>query len=146
MDHALIEPPVGLAQGTISPPPPPAVTFAMPALPSPVASARRGTTKPASKWAAYWSFEWMLVPDLIRRLHIVAVVGCVTLGIVTIVQGFESRWGPWGRDQDMKMVFSGVAIILLGPLISRIYSEFFIVVFRIHEALASIDSKLQKVD
>lgn len=87
----------------------------------------------------------MLVPDLIRILHILTVVGSLLIGGGAIVVGvLDVMRDRRDSGQGMGMVFSGIMIVILGPLISRIYSEFLIVVFRIHEALASIEGKLGK--
>lgn len=70
----------------------------------------------------YLTFRRMITPVLIQVIFWIAVVAIVIAGIVQLGQG------------DV----SGIFLILLGPLVARIYAELLIVIFRINEDVAAI--------
>lgn len=73
-------------------------------------------------------FETMITPILIQIIFWVGVVAVIIAGIVSIGHGSAESIGK------------GVALIILGPIIARIYAELLIVWFRIFEHLRQIDS------
>jgi hypothetical protein len=78
-------------------------------------------------------FETMITPILIQILFWLAVIVCVIVGIIIIVSGGEHSLG------------AGLALIILGPIVARIYSEILIVIFRINDHLRHIDHNTQHV-
>ena len=77
-------------------------------------------------------FETMITPILIQILFWLAVVFCLIMGVVAILS--NEQYG----------VAVGVAFIILGPIVTRIYSEILIVVFRINDHLRQIQHNTQR--
>ncbi|MGH7111350.1 MAG: DUF4282 domain-containing protein [Stellaceae bacterium] len=74
-------------------------------------------------------FETMITPVLIQVIFWLAVVIAIIAGIVRIGHG-----GAGG-------IAEGIALIILGPILARIYAELLIVWFRIFGHLRQIDRK-----
>lgn len=73
----------------------------------------------------YLTFRRMITPVFIQVIFWIAVVAIVIAGIVQLGQG----------------AVEGILVILLGPLVARIYAELLIVIFRINEDVAAIRSR-----
>ena len=73
-------------------------------------------------------FKKMITPVIIQILFWIGIVGSVIFGIITYGGG---------------MVFMGILIILLGPLVVRIYCELLIVVFSINDTLTDVKNILK---
>ncbi|MGI5901046.1 MAG: DUF4282 domain-containing protein [Desulfitobacteriia bacterium] len=82
------------------------------------------------------SFEKMITPTIITVLFWVGVILSIVTGIVSIISGFAIGEGA--------MALSGLLILILGPLFSRVYCELLIVIFKIHKTLLDINEKLEK--
>jgi hypothetical protein len=63
----------------------------------------------------------------------IVVVGCLVSGAMLIV-----------HHEAAEDTARGIAIMILGPVIARIYSEILIVVFRIHDDLRSIERNTRR--
>jgi len=73
-------------------------------------------------------FEVMITPILIQIVFWLAVIVCIVAGIMIIVTG-----------EDAANRAGGVALLVLGPIVARIYAEILIVLFRINDHLRHID-------
>ena len=71
-------------------------------------------------------FEAMITPVLIQVLFWLAVVACLVIGGLALAYGDE-------RDLGL-----GLGLIILGPILARIYAEILIVIFRINDHLRQI--------
>src|SRR5262249_11116777 len=91
-------------------------------------SSRR--TESGSGVADFLTFRSMLVPIIIQVLFWLGVVIFVIGGIVQATQM---------RDPAI-----GIAMVVLGPFIWRIYCELLIVIFRINETLTAIKNELER--
>jgi hypothetical protein len=69
------------------------------------------------------SFRRMVTPTVIQLLFWLGVAVCVIGGFIMLVGG---------------AVLMGIAYIILGPIIVRIYCELLIVIFRINDTLTDI--------
>jgi hypothetical protein len=78
-------------------------------------------------------FETMITPILIQIIFWIAVIVSVILGILSIVNGGENS------------VAIGLAFIILGPIVARIYAEILIVIFRINDHLRHIQHNTERV-
>jgi len=84
----------------------------------------------------FLTFRRMITPVIIQVVFWVGVALCVTAGLMGIVRGVtESYGGTWG-------FLSGLALLLLGPLMTRVYCELLILAFRINETLNDIRTSL----
>ena len=75
----------------------------------------------------FLTFKKMVTPLLVQILFWIAIVVDVITGIVMVATG------ELGTD-----IASGILVIVLGPLLIRIYAELAIVLFRINESLWDI--------
>jgi len=67
----------------------------------------------------YLTFRKMITPIFIQVIFWLGVLGCVITGLGTMSQS----------------ALMGLATLILGPLVVRIYCELIIVVFKMNEAL-----------
>ncbi|MGO4881598.1 MAG: DUF4282 domain-containing protein [Bryobacteraceae bacterium] len=84
----------------------------------------------------FLSFRKMITPVIIEIVFWIGVVACVLMGLGVI---FQSMNAPFGGGAG---VFSGLLILVLGPLGVRIYCELLIVLFRMNETLTDIRNSL----
>ncbi len=83
----------------------------------------------------FWSFRKMVTPVIIEILFWVGVIFCIVAGLILIAAGIKG---------DLpQSVFSGVLLIMFGPLAVRVYCEILIVFFRINETLTEIKHLLE---
>ena len=67
----------------------------------------------------------MITPGVLKILSYVAIVGCIIAGIFTL----------------FVEPISGIGMIVLGPIVARIYTELMLVIFEIHSELKSLNNK-----
>lgn len=67
----------------------------------------------------------MITPGILKILSYVAMVGCVIAGIFTL----------------FVEPISGIGMIVLGPIVARIYTELLLVMFEIHAELKKLNNK-----
>lgn len=75
---------------------------------------------------SFMKFEKMITPSIIQGIFILSVIVSLLAGIGFLIGG---------------SIIFGLGIIVLGPLLSRIYCELIIVIFKIHESLQIIARK-----
>lgn len=75
------------------------------------------------------TFRTMITPVIVQIFFWLGLVGCVLSGIGSMFTG---------------SFFAGVGIILVGPLIVRIYCELIIVIFNINNTLTEVRNHQQK--
>ena len=73
----------------------------------------------------FLSYKYMITPGILKILSYIAMVGCVIAGI------FTAFVEP----------MSGIGMIVLGPILARIYTELMLVMFEIHNELKSLNDK-----
>jgi hypothetical protein len=78
-------------------------------------------------------FETMITPFVIQAIFWIAVVILIIAGIIQIA----------ASDGGVGIV-TGLATIILGPLLARIYCEIIIVFFRINDHLRAIQQNTQR--
>ncbi len=86
----------------------------------------------------YISFDRMITPTIIKILFWIGVVGSIISGLGMIISGFSSYYGSGAQ------VFMGFMVIVVGPLITRVYCELLIVFFKMQESLVEIRNQLEK--
>jgi hypothetical protein len=86
----------------------------------------------------FFTFDKMITPTIIQVVFWVLTVVTVIMGIAGIVSGANSSFG--GGSQ----VLAGLLLLVLGPLVVRVYCEILIVVFRIHRTLTEIRDSMPK--
>lgn len=78
------------------------------------------------------SFDKMLTPTLIKILFWIGVAISVLFGLSLMFEG------------DFAVIL-GLLVIIVGPLITRIYCELLIVFFKIHESLTNLNKKVDNL-
>ncbi|MDH7514375.1 MAG: DUF4282 domain-containing protein [Bacteroidota bacterium] len=73
----------------------------------------------------FWSFEKMITPTIIKILFWIGIVLCVIIGILVMTKG------------DI-LILGGLLIIILGPIVWRVYCELLMVIFSINDHLRQI--------
>ena len=73
----------------------------------------------------FLSYKYMITPGALKILSYIAMVGCVIAGIFTL----------------FVEPISGIGMIVLGPIVARIYTELMLVIFEIHSELKRLNDK-----
>ncbi len=89
------------------------------------------------------TFKRMLTPILIQIVFWLAVIVLVIGGLVTAVIGL-TQMGGRNMAGALGTVVGGIAMMVFGPLVARIYAEILIVIFRINETLTDLTETLTK--
>lgn len=95
----------------------------------------------------FLSFERMITPVIIKILFYIGLVGSAIGGIVffftMLIGGFQD--GGFGSILGRFLIglIGGLLIVFLGALVTRIYAETLILVFRINETLTDIKQYLK---
>jgi len=90
------------------------------------------------------SFDKMITPTIIKILFWIGVALSGLFAIILIFTGLGQMFSGFGEGfYGFLMVLLGLASFVVGTLMSRIYCELLIVVFKMQEALSSIDRKLE---
>ncbi|MCL7748027.1 DUF4282 domain-containing protein [Halalkalibacter alkaliphilus] len=84
----------------------------------------------------YLNFDKMITPAIIKIIFWIGVAVSVITGLIMIISGAAS---PWGGGLQ---VISGLFVMFLGPLVTRIYCELLILFFKMQQSLNEISSKL----
>jgi hypothetical protein len=99
----------------------------------------------------FLTFRRMITPLFIQVIFWIGTAGCVISGLIAIVSGFGSSSAPQPQQTPFGpmtvppssgggagTVMFGLAVLIFGPLIWRIYCELLIVIFKIHSELVAI--------
>jgi hypothetical protein len=82
--------------------------------------------------------EVMLFPKIATISYLVIVGISILFGFVTLIRGIEAPWGGGA------MIISGLAMMTIVPLLIRLWFEFMLVLFMIHDKLGDVRGKLMK--
>jgi hypothetical protein len=83
-------------------------------------------------------FRRMATPILIQVLYWIATVIVIVVGLVMIIGG------PFISTDPPTVIYLGLLILLLGPLVVRIYAELSLVLFRMNETLTEIKDSFKQ--
>ena len=92
----------------------------------------------SEKMDGFLKFRTMVTPVIIQILFWLGVAAAVLFGLVTMGTSFGRFGGGAGQ------FFGGLLIIVIGPVIVRIYCELLILLFRMNETLTEIKNSLAK--
>lgn len=93
----------------------------------------------------YLRFEKMITPKIIQVLFWIGVALSIISGIITMVGGISQMFSPYGSGfTGFFIILWGFAIMILGTIVSRIYCELLIILFKVYESLVSINNKLEQ--
>ena len=87
----------------------------------------------------YFSFQKMISPTLIKVVYVIGMVGIIVAAIYMVFAGTKET------DDTAKLVkvLSAILLATVGNLLWRLVCEQVILLFSIHERLASIDRSLK---
>ena len=77
----------------------------------------------------------MITPIVIQIIYWLGIVVAVIFGLIAIVKAF----GPFGGGAIG--LVTGVLMIVLGPILVRVYCEILVVMFNIYEELKKLNAK-----
>jgi len=83
------------------------------------------------------SFRTMITPTIIKVLFWIGVAGSVISGLIQIASSF-------GRYGNGFLFLSGLLIIIIGPILTRVYCELLMLFFRMYDTLVEIKDSLAK--
>jgi ribosomal protein S27AE len=90
------------------------------------------STDGGSTFVDFLTFRRMIVPIIIQILFWIGVLVCLVFGVVSLAGG------------TLQSVLAGLLVILIGPLVVRIYCELLIVIFRVNETLTDVRNLLKQ--
>lgn len=86
----------------------------------------------------FLKFRKMITPVIIQVLFWIGVAGSVIGALVVMAMSFGRYGGGAGQ------FLGGLLMLVLGPVVVRIYCELLILLFRINETLTEIKNGLAK--
>lgn len=81
----------------------------------------------------FFSFEWMITPQVIKIIFPIGAVACIILGIIMFYVGLMGPYRQYGHWR-----LAGPLLAFFGPVAWRLSCEATIVIFRIYETLIDI--------
>lgn len=81
----------------------------------------------------FFSFDTMITPKIIKVLFWIGLVVSGIYGLILIFAGL-------GEGEGILSIL-GLVVFVVGALITRVYSELLIIMFKIHETLNDIKNK-----
>jgi len=85
----------------------------------------------------YFSFNKMITVSLIKIIYTVVTIAITISGILMINKGM-------GANGDDLNIISGISTIIAGNLVWRLFCEFWILFFSLHETTVSILNELKQ--
>ncbi|MFH0131518.1 DUF4282 domain-containing protein [Variovorax sp. EL159] len=76
-------------------------------------------------------FDKMVTPIVIRVLYFLGLLAVLITGVGTLFSG------------GLRGIVAGLAILVIGAIMVRVYSELLILLFRIHDNLVSINQQMK---
>lgn len=80
----------------------------------------------------YLSFDKMITPIFIKIAFWIGIIGSLVGGVGTIISGVLSD--QFGFIQ----ILGGLLVMMIGPLVVRIYCELLIILFKMHQSINEI--------
>ncbi|AFS77614.1 hypothetical protein Curi_c05390 [Gottschalkia acidurici 9a] len=82
----------------------------------------------------FFRFDRMITPAIIQIVFYIGLAASVLIGLGQIITGIASRGGSI-------QIFTGIIVLVISPIIVRVYCELLIVIFKIHESLGELKDK-----
>jgi hypothetical protein len=89
----------------------------------------------------YFSFRTMVTPIIVKWVYVIGMIAITIGGLVTMFGGRGSSY--YGYYSSGGNFWTGLLIIVGGNLIWRVVCESIILLFSIHEILASIEKRIK---
>ena len=86
----------------------------------------------------FFSFESFVTPVIIQAVFWIGLIVTILMGAGMISSGLV------GGAEGTPFLFLGLAYILFGPIVVRVYCELLIVIFRLNETVTEIHRDLRR--
>ena len=87
----------------------------------------------------YFSFERMITPTFVKALYFLGFVAVTAAGVALAVwAGMQLNDATISRALGWRYVAMGVALVVLGNIVWRVFCELWMVPFGIHSELVSV--------
>src|SRR5687768_17180994 len=87
----------------------------------------------------YFSFDRMITTTFVKALYFIGFIAITAAGVgLAVWAGMKLNDATIARDLGWRYVAGGVALLILGNLVWRVFCELWVVLFGIHAELASI--------
>src|SRR5687768_11401002 len=87
----------------------------------------------------YFSFDRMITTTFVKALYFIGFIAITAAGVgLAVWAGMKLNDSTIARDLGWRYVAAGVALVILGNLVWRVFCELWVVLFGIHAELASI--------
>ena len=88
---------------------------------------------------SYFSFERMITTTFVKTLYFLGFIAITAAGVaLAIWAGMKLNDATIARDLGWRYVAGGVALVILGNVVWRVFCELWVVLFGIHSELVSI--------
>ena len=89
--------------------------------------------------AAYFSFERMITTTFVKALYFLGFIAITAAGVALAVwAGLQLNDATIARSQGWRYVALGVALVVVGNLIWRVFCELWVVLFELHSEVVSV--------
>ena len=87
----------------------------------------------------YFSFERMITTTFVKVLYFAGFIAITASGVaLALWAGMKLNDATIARDPGWRYVAAGVALVILGNVVWRVFCELWVVLFGIHSELVSI--------
>lgn len=88
---------------------------------------------------AYFSFERMITTTFVKVVYFLGFVAITAAGVALAVwAGMQLNDATIGRSLGWRYVAAGVALVVIGNIVWRVFCELWVVLFGIHAELVSV--------
>ena len=88
---------------------------------------------------SYFSFERMITPGFVKVVYFLGFLALTAAGVALAVwAGMQLNDATIDRFLGWRYVAFGVALVLVGNIVWRVFCELWVVLFGIHEELVSV--------
>lgn len=89
--------------------------------------------------SGYFSFERMITPVFVKVIYFLGFIALTVVGVaLAIWAGMQLNDATISRSLGWRYVAIGVAAVVLGNIVWRVFCELWVVLFGIHSELGSI--------
>jgi hypothetical protein len=112
--------------------------------------ARKPAKRQTNPFVDFLVFRLMIAPYFIQIMFWLAVVGCIGFGGVQVVLGLYTMTTKNAFTHESNFligllaVFGGLATMVIGPFVARLYAELLILLFRVYDVLQEIRDRLDQ--
>jgi hypothetical protein len=88
---------------------------------------------------SYFSFERMITPGFVKVVYFLGFIALTAAGVALAVwAGMQLNDAIISRSLGWRYVAYGVALVLVGNLVWRVFCELWVVLFGIHDEMVSV--------